>query len=86
MYTSLKGDNSMSNRLRDSFVRDAYYRIRDEKVSEEAIIKAIQLYLRRPLSEHYKMRVHEYSQKIKSGELTFEQYWKIYESRQKDLL
>lgn len=76
----------MSNRLRDSFVRDAYYRIRDEKVSEEAIIKAIQLYFRRPLSEHHKMRVHEYSQKIKSGELTFEQYWKIYENRQKDLL
>lgn len=76
----------MSNRLRDSFVRDAYYRIRDEKVSEEAIIKAIQLYLRRPLTEHQKMRVHEYSQKIKSGEITFEQYWQTYIHRQKDLV
>lgn len=82
----MKGDNNMSNRLRDSLVRDAYYRIRDERVSEEAIIKAIQLYLRRPLNDHYKMRVYEYSKKIKSGELTFEQYWKIYENRQKDLL
>lgn len=69
--------------FKDMLIKNAYYQIKDNKISERAMFTAIEIYLKKPITDRHKNLVREYAQKIKAGELTFDEYWTLYQSKLK---
>lgn len=67
--------------IEDVIARGAYNKIREGTLSETVMFATIEMYVRRPLTEDEKARIREYAEKIRSGEMSFEEYRELYQSK-----
>ena len=67
--------------IEDIIAKGAYYKIRNNTISEPTIFGTIEMYIKRPLTETEKARIREYAEKIRSGELSYDEYRSLYKSK-----
>lgn len=68
----------MKNLFRDNFVKMAFSRIQSGKMTEETIFKLLEMYFKKPLSDFRKEKARMYIEKIRSGEMSYDEYMKKY--------
>lgn len=67
--------------LIDSFVKSAYPKIQKGILKEDMIFTAIEHYINFPLNDEQKTRFRGYIADIKSGKMTFDEYWALYKEK-----
>lgn len=67
----------MSN-LKDMFVKRAINLVIEGKMSNDQIISTIEGYLKKSISDAGKKLICEYADKVRKGEITFDQCWEMY--------
>lgn len=67
--------------LEDIIAKNAYNKIRNNTLSESVMFATIEMYIKRPLIDAEKARIREYAAMIRSGELSFEDYRILYQSK-----
>lgn len=65
------------NAFAKQIAKTAYNKIKENKVTESAIFSTIEMYIRRPMTERQKHFVRFYIEKIKRGEMSFDEYWTL---------
>ncbi len=69
------------NGLEERFVEKTYYNVRDGRVKTSFLITLMEKYLRRTLSADQKEQVYNYAERIRNGEMSFEEYWELYQAQ-----
>lgn len=67
--------------LIDNFVRSAYSKIQKGILREDMIFTVIERYINFPLNDEQKTRFRGYIADIKSGKMTFDEYWVLYKEK-----
>lgn len=65
----------------DVLAKSAYYKIRNNALPESAMFAAIETYIKRPLTDGQKANIRVYADKIKRGEMSFDEYRALYHSK-----
>lgn len=69
--------------FRDLLVRKAYHDIREGRMSVDALIEMAERYLKVKTTEQQRVVLYHYANLIKNDELSFEEYWRIYQEQKK---
>lgn len=67
--------------FRDRLAKQAYYKIKNGIFLNEAIISAIEMVTKKRLTDRQKSVAIFYADKIRSGEMSFDEYWSLYKTR-----
>lgn len=67
--------------IADIVVKNAFTKIKENKVTEKQLFDLARIYKRKPLTEEEIAKGREYIAKIQSGEMSFDEYWQIYKMK-----